>query len=320
MKIVAVLLSFTVCVSQSFASGAAPAKTPHVEVDLSPVSLNPSSLKEILLQHNGNIVGGQISLQQSKLTYSLAKSKLIPSLNVGAIAGSMANPSMLIPAVDVLLPFLIPDNWFNMASARRQYQADREAFTATRKDVLAGALSLYYSVLRDRDLLNVFRRDFEDLSALEDAVARRHSFGLASDVDLNRAGSQRALAKVRLLQTQQHFRNQEFALKSWIRGERSSWKISFHRLLTKIWPTRTYYRSPGRKAIRASNLSFFNDQPVTIDGPRFLDSLAVPVFRRTPWVIKNIRDSRPKVFLPVVRLISAIPMFRKSNLPVTKSR
>ncbi len=187
--------------------------TEETRPDLSPVHLNPESVKDFVTTRSDSILFGLNSLHQSKLNYSLARAELFPSLNIGGVVGALSNPSFLIPGVDVLLPFLIPSNWFKAASAKRQWQSDQIAFRSLRKDVLASSLSLYRSILRDQDLHHVLSRDLEDLRLLEEAVRNRHHFGLATDQDLKAAETQRILAELRTLETRQFLRTQFLELK-----------------------------------------------------------------------------------------------------------
>ncbi len=177
----------------------------------SELRLNPESLKGLVLSAttSHSILVGLNEVQKSKLNYSAARARLYPSLNFSTVAASLANPSFLIPSVQALLPFLVPSNWFHTASAKRQYQADKTAFRILQKDILASSLSLYLSILRDQKLLRQFQQDLEDLRMLEDSIENRYEFGAANDTELSITRSQRVLAQVRVLETQQ-FLNQQY--------------------------------------------------------------------------------------------------------------
>lgn len=210
------LLALSVLSSQSFSRGSNPPdeKVAEEKPDLSELIINPETIKVwVLRSDNHSILLGINALQKSKLNYSIAKANLLPSLDFAALTSSVTNPSFLIPTVHALLPFLVPSKWFDSASAKYQFESDKFAFKTLQRDILASALSLYFSIVRDQDLLEQLRSDLSDLNNLERSIEARFEFGAARDTELNLARSQRVLAQMRVVEIEQYLDAQIIELK-----------------------------------------------------------------------------------------------------------
>jgi multidrug efflux system outer membrane protein len=236
----------------AWASGASvPKESPAEKPDLSDIHLNPETLKGYVLDltSNQDMLQALNDLYRSKLNYSYARSRLYPSLNLAALAGSIANPSFLISSVTTLLPFLVPSVWFDKASAKKQFQADQVAFRILQRDTLASALSLYLAIQRDERMLHQFQQDLEDLKRLERAIEIRHDFGAASDAELKLTRSARIQAELRVLDTEKYLIDQkgelsraisvdprrEIILEDFEMGPVNGEDWSYEKLLDLVW-------------------------------------------------------------------------------------
>ncbi len=162
------------------------------------VVLNPESLRTRMISDGLPILAAANRVHKAKDTVNLARARLLPSLNLGALAASIANPTFILASVEYVLPFLIPARWFDVGKAKYLAQAERAAFLLTELNLYASLYSLYYTVNLDLQTREFLTMDFRDAVLIEQLVERAFEDGRATEMDLNSARSQSASAKVRL--------------------------------------------------------------------------------------------------------------------------
>jgi outer membrane protein TolC len=177
---------------------AGPAPSPEDVGPENTVTIDPNSLRDLLINQNNTLLQGLNNLHRSKDQLNLARANLLPSVNLGALLYSMANPVFLLSSVEFLLPFLVPGNWFEAFKQKDQFEADRVAYRLLRLNEYASAYSLYHGILLDQQVRSSEQNDVDDLRQVEQAVQIRDAIGTAAPGDLDNVRGQRIVAEVEL--------------------------------------------------------------------------------------------------------------------------
>lgn len=159
--------------------------------------LNPDSLQERLLDQNIDIMLIANRVHTAKTQVNMARSRLFPSLGLGALLLSGGDPTFLISSVEILLPFLLPSRWFDAAESQEILNADLEAYKAFELNAYASAFGLATSLAVDKELLDIFRGDLATWREIESLAEARRRWGLISESDLAVIKGQRAIAELR---------------------------------------------------------------------------------------------------------------------------
>lgn len=160
--------------------------------------VNRENVRDRILNNGLTVLAAQNRLRRAKLNVDASRGRLFPSINLGVIAGTLANPSFVLASVEYVLPFLIPQRWFDLKKARYLQEAERHAFYATELNLFASAYSLVLNVQNDFRTRNMINEDLRDAIQIEDLVTRNLEEGRATESDLNRAKSQSATVQIRL--------------------------------------------------------------------------------------------------------------------------
>ena len=105
---------------------------------------------------------------QAKQSVRDAMADLLPSLSVGAVLSYAAEgPFALIGAVGDLLPFLFPSNWYRKTEARILLEAEQHAFAALQRNEMNAVETLFYTIMRDQNILGFFREQGAWLESLQ---------------------------------------------------------------------------------------------------------------------------------------------------------
>lgn len=65
-------------------------------------TVNPASVRTQLLSGNISLLQALNNVENSKLNVSMARAKLLPSLNLGVLLPALANPTFLLASVTIL--------------------------------------------------------------------------------------------------------------------------------------------------------------------------------------------------------------------------
>lgn len=165
------------------------------------VKLNPDSLRTLLLENNNSIMVELNQLQQAKDSLSVARGNLLPSINLGAIISTAANPAFIMSSISILLPFLVPSNWFNLAASRHELEAEKASYYLLQLNAYASAYGLYETIVTDMDLLEILQTKYNNLKNIHDTLQTQSDLvGNVSQQDINNAAAQAQIAYVSMLQ------------------------------------------------------------------------------------------------------------------------
>ncbi len=89
----------------------------QVEESTDPFVVNPASLKDELFRNGTSVLQAAVMVQKARDQVSLERANLLPSLNLGALLFSSGQPTFFLSTIQVLVPFLLPGHWFQLAES-----------------------------------------------------------------------------------------------------------------------------------------------------------------------------------------------------------
>jgi multidrug efflux system outer membrane protein len=150
------------------------------------VSLNPDTLRTLLLSENNQILISLQNVHVAKAAVSNARAGLLPSLNI-----SFTGPSFALSAVSFLVPFLIPSNWFALKASEHELTADEAAYYIMELNTYASAYAMYETVVSDLQERDILVQAMNDYQTLESFLEQEASSGVpVTPVDLETAQAQ----------------------------------------------------------------------------------------------------------------------------------
>ena len=166
--------------------------------------VNSETIRTQLLSKNITLLQTLNNVENSKLNVSMARAKLLPSLNLGALLPALANPSFLLSSVTFLFPFLVPSNWAVLKQQKELFEADKAAYKAVQLNVLGNALSLYHTYLTDQKIQNVYRDQSTALGTMFANLQKQSEIlGNVSSDDLSMSAAQWEESKVKVSKLQE---------------------------------------------------------------------------------------------------------------------
>ena len=162
------------------------------------IVLEPATIRDQLFHGNKSVLLAVNRVHKAKDEVNIARARLLPSINLGAILATGSTPGFFLSSVEFLLPFLVPSKWFDYYAVKDLLKAELVALRLMKLNTYASTYSLYYSLLTDSSLYEILNSEANDLSAIETNVEHSYQLGLATEEDLNRARGQASLAKINL--------------------------------------------------------------------------------------------------------------------------
>lgn len=162
------------------------------------IVLNPETLRNQFLSNGLTVIAAANRVHKAKDNLNIARARLLPSLNLGVLLGTLVNPTFLISSIEYLFPFLIPSRWFDAAAAKNLMQAEKVAFLLAEMNIYSSVYSMYYQVLSDFETRDFLSQDLRDSILIENLVQRAYEDGRVAEADLKLAQSQSASSRIRL--------------------------------------------------------------------------------------------------------------------------
>lgn len=162
------------------------------------IRLTPKVIRETSKDNGLTILEAAIRVHKAKENVYLARTRLLPSVNLGMLISAFVNPTFVLSNVEYLVPFLLPSRWFDLWQAKNLSQSERMAFLTTELNIFASLESLYYTILSDQVARDLLAADLRDALVFENSIERSVEDGRASEVDLSLARSQSSMAFTRL--------------------------------------------------------------------------------------------------------------------------
>lgn len=182
------ILSFILITSPTFAQS--PTKS---------FVLNQKTLQTQLLNSNLEVLKALYAVHDAKDQVNIARANLFPSLNLGGLV-SFAGGGFLLSSIDFLLPFLLPSNWQNYFSQKHVFEAEKISYNTVQLNVYSSALSLYFTMVADRQIYTIFQQQYQDLREIYELQKKRAAVGLIPVSDVMQTQAQAQMAGVKASQ------------------------------------------------------------------------------------------------------------------------
>ncbi len=199
-----VVLGF-VTFSFTAAFAAPTAKQPAV------VKINPDSLKNLLLEQNISLMIQLNKVYQAKEKVNLSRAQLLPSINLGSVISS--GPSFALTTVSMLLPFLMPSNWFDLKESQYLLNAQATSYYIAQLNTYSSAYSVYATVVGDMELREVLYKQYLNYRDIEDLIAMAVDAGMMQKSDLLQAQAQTQLSSIQVSQVDDLLQREKAAIR-----------------------------------------------------------------------------------------------------------
>ncbi|MBS1970653.1 MAG: TolC family protein [Bdellovibrionales bacterium] len=182
------VLSFALITSPTFAQGPTNAFV-----------LNQSTLQSQLLSGNLEVLKALYAVHDAKDQVNIARANLLPSLNLGAML-SFSGGGFIISSVDILMPFLLPSNWYNYFSEKNLFEAEKISYNTVQLNLVSSAVSVYFTMIADRQIYGIFQQQYQDLQDIYEMQKKRAAVGLIPVSDVMQTQAQAQMAGVKASQ------------------------------------------------------------------------------------------------------------------------
>lgn len=160
--------------------------------------LTPEGLAKSLFKDNIDVAKQLEVVTRARDNVSLARSALLPSINLG-LSMTLTNPPMfLVNSVSCLVPFLFPSNWYGLKESKANYSAEIYALHATRLNTFAAAYSLLAHIYGDLKIYQLVVEREQLLHDYVDSLKVRKDIGSVSQLDVDRAVAEHGVLKTEL--------------------------------------------------------------------------------------------------------------------------
>lgn len=166
--------------------------------------VNPASIRGQLFVKNITLLQALHNVQNSKLNVSMARAKLLPSLNLAMLLPALSNPTFLLGSVTFLFPFLVPANWAVLKQQKELFEADKASYKALQLNILSNSLSIYYTYLNDTKVQKIYTEQSDSLGKLYSNLKRQSDvLGNVTSEDLGMSHAQWEESKIRASKLQE---------------------------------------------------------------------------------------------------------------------
>lgn len=163
-----------------------------------PVTINPNTLKKLLLEKNIALMIQLNKVYQAKEQVNLSRSQLLPSINLGTMISS--GPSFALSSISMLLPFLLPSKWFDLTESQYLLSAQATSYYISQLNTFSSAYSVYLTVVGDMELRDVIYKQYSTYRDIEQVIALAVEAGMMNQSDLLQAQAQTQLAGIQVSQ------------------------------------------------------------------------------------------------------------------------
>ncbi|HWU42613.1 MAG TPA: TolC family protein, partial [Bdellovibrio sp.] len=184
----------------------APAPTPTA-----PIKINADTLKTMLLEQNISLMIQLNKVYQAKEQIALHRAQLLPSINLGTMISS--GPSFALATVNMLLPFLLPSNWFDLKESQYLLNAQATSYYIAQLNTYSSAYAVYMTVVGDMDLRDVLYQQYLNYKDIEDQIQLAVDAGMMQPSDLLQAKAQTELAAIQVSQVEDLLQREKSSLR-----------------------------------------------------------------------------------------------------------
>ena len=151
------------------------------------IVINPKTLRSHMLRSNIGIIQEMQNIQLAKDNMFKARMALLPGVNfnISSLIGGAGAGSFLLSSVTLLLPFLLPTNWFSLGKNEALLDAEKLTFYLLELNTYASVYSAYSGYLSDVALRDVAQKQYDNYKKIRVAIETENFVtGKAREEDL----------------------------------------------------------------------------------------------------------------------------------------
>lgn len=177
------------------------------------VVLDDRTLAALLFDGNSaiHIASNRVHLAKSQL--NAARAELLPKINLSALLMSAGQPQFAWAAVEAVVPFLIPGNWFGASQAKDMFEAEKIALQIVEQNQYASAFSMVALWKNDLKLLEIVQDHFVEARMLRQRAQQAYDLGLITIDELNQAITADQFSEISVAQVQEMLGREEASLR-----------------------------------------------------------------------------------------------------------
>ncbi|GIL18239.1 MAG: hypothetical protein BroJett040_19900 [Oligoflexia bacterium] len=175
--------------------------------------INPTSLRSLVLKQNTSVLLGLNQVHQAKAQLNLARASLLPGVSL-ALSQPSGQPSFILSSVSILMPFLLPSNWFNLSKTKAMLRAEEAAYRLVQLNAYASVYSMYNTMSGDFQIREALWQQYQDLKSIAYILEQQDKLtGAADPKDLAMARAQAELARLQVSQMDELLVKEKAALR-----------------------------------------------------------------------------------------------------------
>jgi outer membrane protein TolC len=151
-----------------------------------PLQITADTLAALLIKNDGDVINEMTAVLKARDEVNMARSQLLPSLNLNLSLLLSANPTFFIQTATCLVPFIFPQKWFDLKAADKNYSAEVYALHITRLNAYATAWTLAARLASDEQTAQIMSDQQKRLADYVSGLQVQKTLGLISDADVIR--------------------------------------------------------------------------------------------------------------------------------------
>lgn len=112
---------------------------------------------------------------QAQKNIGAARGNLLPKLSLKSLIGLATGD--YVSAVETVLPFLFPANWYRWEASKELYQAEKTSFASMRGNEMNMVEGLYYIILRDQQVLERLKKHIIWMKQIQESIFQAEKVG-----------------------------------------------------------------------------------------------------------------------------------------------
>lgn len=112
---------------------------------------------------------------QAQKNIGVARGNLLPKLSLKSLIGLATGD--YLSAVETVLPFLFPGNWYKWESSKELYLAEKSSFASLRGNEMNMVEGLYYLILRDQLVLDRLKKHIVWMKQIQESINQSEKVG-----------------------------------------------------------------------------------------------------------------------------------------------
>ncbi|MBU6376601.1 MAG: TolC family protein, partial [Bdellovibrionales bacterium] len=153
--------------------------------DSGKVILTAENLPGLLFNGSAPIHLAANRVHQAKVQLNQSRAGLLPSLNLSFLLFASGQPQFAWSAIEAVVPFLIPGNWFKASETQKLFEAEKMALQIVEQNQYASSMATISMWAVDQQLLEISEDDLRSAVRRRQRAQQRYDMGLITIDELN---------------------------------------------------------------------------------------------------------------------------------------